>query len=396
MRNPKDILMLARELKPALLEHRHHLHMYPELSFQEYNTQAYLHSVLKEMDISGTEEIAGTGLAANLDGNNQGACLALRADMDGLPIEEKTGAAYASKNKGIMHACGHDVHMTCLLGALKILRQMQTSMKGNVLAIFQPGEELLPGGANKVIESGIFDKHKPRVILGQHVMPGQAVGTLGFRADSYMASTDEIYIRFRGNGGHIAVPSMTRDIVSAAAEAILSLKENIKKDAGHIPVILGFGAVHANGSNNIIPAEVTMSGTLRTLDEQFREYAKSQMKVRLDRIAEAYGATVELKIIKGYPSLKNHDAYTREAIDYAGELLGSTHIVQLDKRMTGEDFAYYSQIMPAVFYRLGIAGEKAGHNNVHSPVFDIDEDALVYGSAGMAWMALQFLDNFNF
>jgi amidohydrolase len=395
MYNPQNILELARQMKPLLVEQRNHLHMHPELSFRERETRNYLKKALENIGIAQIDEVADTGLAAELPGNREGKCIALRADMDALPLQEKTHKAYASKNAGVMHACGHDVHMTCLLGALRILKSMQSHVKGKVLAIFQPGEEQLPGGANKVIASGIFDKYKPELILGQHVMPGQAVGTLGFRYGPYMASTDEIYIKFMGKGGHIAVPSLTADAVSAAAETILSLKEEIRQEAGDIPAILGFGKVEAKGSNNLIPAEVTLAGTFRTMDESFRKYAKEQMQIKLNRIADAYGLKAELNIVKGYPSLKNHKSYTQDAIEYAADLLGSSHIADLDKRMTGEDFAFYSQHMPSVFYRLGIAGNELGHENVHSPHFDIDDEALVYGSAGMAWLALNFLENFN-
>jgi len=369
--------------------------MYPELSFREKETQNYLKKALEDIGVSHHEEIADTGLAAELPGKQTGKCIALRADMDALPLQEKNQKSYTSKHAGVMHACGHDVHMACLLGALRILKHAQNSVQGSILAIFQPGEEQLPGGANKVIESGIFDKYSPHLILGQHVMPGQAVGTLGFRSGEYMASTDEIYIRFKGKGGHIAVPSMTEDAVSAAAEAILSLKQEIRQEAGNIPAILGFGKVEARGSNNLIPSEVNLSGTFRTMDEKFREYAKEQMRIKLNRIAQAYKLQAELKIIKGYPSLKNHKSFTQDAIDFSTDLLGSSHVVDLEKRMTGEDFAFYSQHMPSVFYRLGIAGKTAGHENVHSAFFDIDEDALVYGSAGMAWLALNFLNQFN-
>ncbi len=388
---PQHILNKAKGLKSWLITHRRHLHQHPELSFEEYETKKYLRHVLKEMGLS-VSDITETGIATTCHGAKAGPYIALRSDMDALPLQENTNLSFASANRNVMHACGHDVHMTCLLGALRILNELRSEFAGNVLGIFQPGEEMLPGGAIKVIESGVFEKHKPKLIIGQHVMPGQPTGTLGFRPGQYMASTDEIYITVKGNGGHIAVPSLTQDVISAAAEIVLSLKKQITNKAGNVPVIIGFGKTEAEGSTNLMPTEAKLTGTLRTMDEKFRAYAKSLIHSIATHIAEQYGAEAKITIINGYPSLTNHALYTKEAMQFAGELVGNQNIIKLEKRMTGEDFAHYSRVMPAIFYRLGIAGNHSGINNVHRPDFDVDENALIYGSASMAWLALKFLN----
>lgn len=393
MIDPHEILSKAHSLKNWLLQHRKYLHMHPELSFKEYETQKYLQQALSDIGFSDINPLADTGLSTTCNGNSKGPCVALRADMDALPLQEKKHSL-ASVNPGIMHACGHDVHMTCLLGALKILYEIRPQFTGKVLAIFQPGEEKLPGGAIKVIKSGIFEKHNPEIIIGQHVMPGQPVGKFGFRPGNYMASTDEIYITIKGNSGHIAVPSMTQDVVSAASESIINIKKEIESQAGDVPVVIGFGKINANGNTNIMPPEVCISGTFRTMDENFRKHAKIQMKDILKQISNNYGTSFDLNIVEGYPALTNHPAYTKEAMQYTGELLGKSNIIELDKRMTGEDFAHYAQIMPAIFLRLGIAGNKSGYANVHSADFDIDNDALTYGSAVLAWLALKFIKRF--
>jgi len=294
-----------------------------------------------------------------------------------------------------MHACGHDTHMSSLVGCLKILQNKKSAWKGKVLAIFQPGEEMLPGGATKVIQSGILEKHKARLIIGQHVMPGMPVGHIGFKTGPYIASTDEIYIKITGKGGHAATPALTKDTVACASDIILTLKSEIKSMAKDVPVVLGFGRLIAEGSNNIIPSEVNIAGTFRTMDEAFRAYAKKQMTSISQSIANRYGTEINIEIRDGYPSLTNHKEYTSDAIEYMQDLLGAKQVETMDIRLTGEDFAYYSQTLPAIFYRFGIYGEKLGAVNVHNRFFDIDEKALIYSTAGLAWLSIQFLNQFN-
>ncbi len=390
-----QLLSKAENILPQLINVRNHLHSYPELSFQEYKTQQFLKETLQNIGITNIKEIADTGLAVILESSNHGACIALRADMDALPIQEVNQTEYTSKNQGIMHACGHDVHMTALLGALQILHENKHRWQGKVLAIFQPGEELLPGGANKIIESNILKGNKAQLIIGQHVMPGMKTGETGFHAGAYMASTDELYINISGQGGHAATPELTKDTVSCAAETILSLKQEISNSAKDVPVILSIGKIDAPGSTNVIPSEIKMQGTFRTMDESFRKYAKTQMQTIVKRVANKYGVTTELIIKDGYPSLTNHIEYTNMAMDFMQELLGKHNANEIKVRMTGEDFAYYSQKMPAVFYRLGIANETIGHVNVHNQCFDIDNKALMYGAAGMAHLTMCFLKHLN-
>jgi amidohydrolase len=389
------LLDIGRELQPEIQTIREYLHQYPELSFQETKTQAYLIQYLHDMGVENIEQVADTGLAVIIQSSSPGKCIALRADMDALPIEEKNETNYTSKHKGIMHACGHDVHMSILMGVIRILHQNPDKWKGSLLAIFQPGEEKLPGGALKIIESGILKRHKAQLIIGQHVMPGMPIGTFGFKTGAYMASTDEIFLRIYGQGGHAAMPELTKDTVAASAEAILSMKSEIKEMSREIPTVLSIGFVEAKGSTNVIPSEVNMQGTFRTMDESFRKYAKQQMHSILKRVTQSYDVNYQLDIIDGYPSLTNHKEYTCSAIEYMQELVGSSKLVNLETRLTGEDFAYYSQKMPSVFYRIGIAGETLGKVNVHNANFDIDPNALLQGTVGMTWLAVQFLNHFN-
>ncbi|MEA1874646.1 MAG: M20 family metallopeptidase [Bacteroidota bacterium] len=393
--NKQEIIHIAHRNHPEITEIRRHLHKFPELSFQEKATQNYLIQELENIGINKIEKIADTGIAVELDSGNPGSCIALRADMDALPIQEANVTSYTSVNSGVMHACGHDTHMSSLIGCLKILQNHKSAWKGKILAIFQPGEEVLPGGATKVISSGIFKKYKPRLIIGQHVMPGMPVGHIGFKIGHYMASTDEIYIKITGKGGHAATPALTKDTVACASEIILTLKSEIKSMAKEVPVVLGFGKLIAEGSNNIIPSEVNIAGTFRTMDEAFRAYAKQQMLSISQSIANRYGTQVKLEIRNGYPSLTNHKEYTSDAIEYMQDLLGTNQVEAMDIRLTGEDFAYYSQTLPAIFYRFGIQGEKLGAVNVHNQFFDIDEKALIYSTAGLTWLSIQFLNQFN-
>ncbi len=389
------LLENAKTIHPEVIRIRRHLHKYPELSFHENETQAFLIQELERIGINKIEKIADTGIAVELDSGNAGSCIALRADMDALPIQEANIADYVSVNAGIMHACGHDTHMSSLFGCLKLLNNNKSAWKGKVLAIFQPGEEVLPGGAIEVIKSGILKKHKAQLIIAQHVMPGMPVGNIGFREGPYMASTDEIYITVHGKGGHAATPALTKDTVACAAEMLLSIKSEIKTMAKDVPMVFSIGKLIANGSNNVIPSEVKMEGTFRTMDESFRSYAKTQMQTILQNIANRYGTNVSLEIRDGYPSLTNHQEYTSDAREFMQDLLGTKQVEIMDIRLTGEDFAYYSQKMPAIFYRFGVAGEKLGSVNVHNRFFDIDESALIYSVAGLAWLSIQFLNQFN-
>jgi amidohydrolase len=390
------IKQAAKLYQPQILNWRRHLHRYPELSFQEHNTQRFIIEQLKQIGIDEITKCANTGVIALIKGiHPEKKIIALRGDIDALPIQEQNDVAYKSTFDGIMHACGHDVHTSCLLGAAQILYHTKSQWEGTIKLLFQPGEEKLPGGASIMIQEGALQNPTPTVIYGQHVMPILPVGTVGFRSGLYMASTDELYIKVKGKGGHGAMPHLNNDSVLAAAQLIVSLQQLVSRRANPIiPSVLSIGKVIANGATNIIPNEVLMEGTFRTLDEQWRIKAHQLMHEVAQGIAQSMGVSVELEVRKGYPFLENDPKATELAKQAAIEYLGKDKVVDLDIWMAAEDFAYYSQEMPACFYRLGTRNEAKGiTSSVHTPTFDIDENALEIGAGLMAWIAIQHIQN---
>lgn len=388
------VQQLAKEHHAYVVALRRHIHQHPELSFQEYETQAFVEHKLREIGITQIEHKAKTGLTALIEGKNPASkTIALRADMDALPIEEANDVPYRSQRSGVMHACGHDVHTSSLLGAAQILFATRNEWEGTVKLVFQPGEEKLPGGASIMIQEGALEHPKPTSIFGQHVMPLLPAGTIGFREGLYMASTDELYLTVKGKGGHGAMPHLCKDPVVMAAQIITSLQTLVSRNANPIvPSVLSFGKVIANGATNVIPDTVYMEGTFRTLDENWRTQAHHLMVQQAKHIAESMGGTVDFEVRKGYPFLHNNPELTRKAKTAAIEYVGADHVVDLDIWMAAEDFAYYSQEMPACFYRLGTRNESRGIiSGVHTPTFDIDESALELGAGLMAWIAIRDL-----
>jgi len=390
----EKIRSLAAELKPDLSIIRRHLHAHPELSFQETDTADFIEAQLNKVGITDYFRITETGIVAFIKGKNpRKKCIALRADMDALPIQEENEISYQSQNKGIMHACGHDVHTTCLLGAAKILFQLKDDFEGTVKLIFQPGEEQSPGGASILIKNGVLENPKPEAIFALHVDPSLASGTVGFRPGQYMASTDEIHLTINGKGGHAALPHLTIDPISISALIITALQQIVSRRSNPImPTVLSFGKIEGGQTNNVIPDKVMLSGTLRTFDEIWRAEAIELIKKTVNNIADTYGATAEIHIPSGYPSLFNNKELTENAIKVAQSYLGKEHVKHLDLRMTAEDFSFYAQKIPGCFFRLG-----TNENNqkfiasVHTSRFDIHELALEIGSGLIAQLAVSAL-----
>jgi amidohydrolase len=387
------ILNRAEAVFNEVVNIRRHLHAYPELSFKEYKTSEFVQHKLKEYGISFQAGYVETGVIGWIAGRNPDKKLvALRADMDALPIAEETDAIYASKNPGVMHACGHDVHTSSLLGAAKILNEMKDHFEGTVMLVFQPAEEKLPGGARLMLDAGIFSKRKPDVMIAQHVLPELECGYAGFKPGTYMAASDEIYVTLKGKGGHGAIPHEVTDTVLIASHLVVALQQIVSRNANAVvPSVLSFGKVIANGATNVIPDKVILEGTFRTTDEVWRVEAHQKMKEMATLLAKSMGATCEFEVRKGYPTLVNHVAYTRAASDWASEFLGGK-VEEMEQRMTSEDFACFAQEVPGVYYRLGIRplGEKIHH--LHTAKFDIDEGALKTGVGLMTWLALKFLE----
>ncbi|MEN9345368.1 MAG: hypothetical protein RLZZ60_837, partial [Bacteroidota bacterium] len=343
-----------------------------------------------------THRISNTGVWAMIQGEaGPGKTLALRADLDALPIQEATQKDYQSLNDGVMHACGHDVHTSALLGAATILVQLKAQLKGQIKLIFQPGEEKLPGGASLLIKEGVLSHPPVDAIIGQHVMPLIPSGKVGFRQGLYMASTDEIYITIHGKGGHGAMPHLCVDPVAISAQLLVNLQQIVSRQAKPIlPTVLSFGKLYSHGgATNVIPNAVSIEGTLRTLDESWRAEVKTLISKMCHSIAEANGAKAEVRIENGYPFLKNDEALTGFLTQAAKTYMGEAQVEPLDIWMAAEDFAYYSQEVPACFYRLGTRNEAKGIvSSVHTNTFDIDEDAIEDGCGLLAYLAVQYLN----
>jgi len=391
----EKIKKLAAEYAPGIIEIRRHLHTHPELSEMEFNTARFICDTLDGYGILYEKNIGGNGIVARIEGQKPHTrTLALRADMDALPINELNECEYKSVNPGVMHACGHDVHMASLLGASKILHELRNEIEGTIRLIFQPSEEKFPGGALAMINDGVLTNPVPERIYGQHVLPTLVAGKVGFKAGRYMASTDEIYLTVKGQGGHAATPELNVDTVLIASHIIVALQQLVSRIAPPgIPTVLSFGRVIADGRTNIIPSEVKIDGTFRTFDETWRKKGHEKITTMAKGMAESMGGSCDVFIDHGYPFLVNDEKVTSDAKTLAQEYLGTENVVDLDQRMTAEDFAYYSHIIPACFYRLGVkdpSWEKI--RNLHTPDFDADERSLETGMGLMAWLALGSLE----
>ena len=388
------IKSLSQTFHSDTITNRQHIHAHPELSFQEKETADFVKKAIENYGLKAKGGIAGHGMEVIIEGKNPTKkVIALRADMDALPIEEGNEVPYKSQNQGVMHACGHDVHTSSLLTTARILNEVRNYFEGTIKLIFQPGEELLPGGASLMIKEGILENPKPASIIGQHVMPLIPVGKVGFRNGMYMASADEIYVTVTGKGGHGALPDQLVDPVLIAAHIIVALQQVTSRMADpKIPTVLSFGKVKAKGATNVIPDQVKMAGTFRTLDEEWRFEAHKKMKKLAEELAEAMGGSCDFRIEVGYPYLENEPELTKRAKTAAIEYLGEENVVDLDVWMAAEDFAFYSHHCDACFYRLGTRNEEKNiTSGVHTPTFDIDEDALSHGPGLMAWLAINEL-----
>ncbi|MBC7614520.1 MAG: amidohydrolase [Pedobacter sp.] len=391
----EKIQELSSKIYNDVVGYRQHIHANPELSFKEYQTSLFIKEKLTAWGIE-FKEMANTGVVGLIRGElPSDQIIALRADMDALPIHETNDKPYKSKNEGVMHACGHDVHSSSLLGTAYILNELKAEFGGTIKLVFQPAEEILPGGASIMIKEGVLENPKPHAMLGQHVMPLIETGKVGFRSGIYMASTDELYVTVHGKGGHGAQPHQNIDPVLITAHIIVALQQIVSRNADpRLPSVLSFGKVNANGATNIIPNEVKLEGTFRTLNEEWRKEAHRLMKKMAEGIAESMGGSCDFNIMHGYPFLINEEKLTENAVVYAQDYLGKENVIDLDIWMAAEDFAYYSQVTAACFYRLGTGNVAKGTTySVHTPNFDIDEDALKTSTGLMAYLALKQLGN---
>ena len=384
----------AESVFTEVLEVRRHIHQHPELSFKEFETSKYICSLLEKMKIPYTTGHVKTGIIALIKGKNpEKKVVLLRADLDALPITEQNKTNYVSKNPGVMHACGHDVHSASVIGAAQILNQFKNEFEGTVKIIFQPGEEVLPGGASLMIKEGVLKNPNVNVAIAQHVHPSMEVGKVGFRSGMYMASTDEIYLTITGKGGHAAMPADYNNPLLIASEVLLELKKKFPNDGkSQIPTVLAFGKIEGAGATNVIPECVKIEGTFRTMDEKWRTEAHDIITKTIMEVCNKNNTKADVNIMRGYPFLVNDKAVTETCRKAAIEYLGIENVEELPLRMTAEDFAYFSQELPCCFYRLGTGNQAKGITaGVHTPTFDIDEEALKIGTGLMAWLALEQL-----
>ena len=391
----EKIKKLSAEYFSEIVEIRRHFHANPELSFNETQTSKFIENKLKEYKISKISRIAKNGIVALIEGKNPSKkIIALRADIDALPICEETDAKYKSKNEGIMHACGHDVHASTLLGVSKILTQLTSEFEGTIKIIFQPAEEKLPGGAKQMIAEGVLKKPDVEIIIAQHVEPTIEAGKVGFKSGLYMASTDEIYITVKGKGGHAAIPEDLTDTVLIASHIIVALQQVVSRNSrASVPTVLSFGKVTANGATNVIPDEVFIEGTFRTMNETWRKSAHQKINQIASSVAEAMGGKAIVYIKEGYPSLTNAPKIAESAFKIAENFLGTENVKELEVRMTAEDFAYFTNEIPGLMYRLGTRNEAKGiTHHLHTSTFDVDEKAIETGMGFMSFLAIEMLN----
>ncbi|MDB5250257.1 MAG: amidohydrolase [Segetibacter sp.] len=384
----EKIRSLSEQYQQEFIQARRHIHTHPELSYQEFETSQFIQQKLNDWNIP-FEVKATTGVVGLIEGKNPASrIIALRADIDALPIHEENEVDYKSVNEGVMHACGHDVHTTCLLGAAKILQELKDEWEGTVKLIFQPGEEKNPGGASLMIKDGALENPKPQGIFGLHVHPGLPLGKLSFRKGRVMASADEIYITIKSKGGHAAAPHLTADTILIASQLIVSLQQIISRNNDPFsPSVLSICSIQGGHTTNVIPSEVKLKGTFRAMDEQWRRKAHGLIKKQSEELVHAMGAEADVLIDVGYPFVDNDSKLTEVAWQLANEYWGKENVEETEIRMGAEDFGYYTHLVPGCFYRLGVRNEEKGIiHNVHTPKFNVDEGAITNGIQMMAWL----------
>jgi amidohydrolase len=384
----EKIKALAKKYSPEFIEIRHHLHANPELSYQEFETSKFIQKKLKELEIP-FEVKATTGVVGLIKGKNPDKrIIALRADMDALPIKEENNVPYKSTNEGVMHACGHDVHTTCLLGAAKMLQELKDEWEGTVKLIFQPGEEKNPGGASIMIKDGVLENPKPGAIFAMHVHPGLALGKLSFRGGKVMASADELYMTIKGKGGHAASPHLCIDPILIASELIIALQQLISRNNNPFnPSVLSITSFQGGNTTNVIPNEVKLMGTFRAMNEEWRFKAHELIRNQASHLVQSMGGELDLHIDIGYPAVHNNEQLNTVARKKAEEFFGAEKVEETELRMGAEDFGYYAQLIPACFYRVGVMNKEKGiTSGVHTPTFNIDERAIEIGMEMMAWL----------
>ena len=386
----------AEEYFDEVVSIRRHIHQHPELSKQEKNTMDFISGKLSEYSIPFTDNVGGYGIVGIIEGRDQqGLCIALRADMDALPINETNEVGYKSVNPGVMHACGHDVHIACLLGAAKILNSLRNEFRGKVKLFFQPSEETYPGGAIRMIQNGAMQNPKPDFVLAQHVFPFLSAGQVGFRPGMFMASTDEFFITVKGKGGHGAMPQTAIDPILIASHIVIALQQIVSRNANPlVSTVVTVGKITGEGRTNVIPETVRLEGTIRTFDEAWRSKVHETLQRIANGTAEAMGGSCDITIDRGYPFLFNNEELTTRLTSMATEYLGENNVKPMEQKMGAEDFAYFANEVPGCLFGLGIADPSVGTGpNLHTAGFHVDESSIQTGMAMLAWMAMKVLNS---
>ena len=402
----------AATLYPEVVRHYRWLHQHPELSYRERETAAYIAAFLDREGIPYRSAIGGYGIMARVTGEKgavtgqespqaavepqqkieEGRCIAFVADMDALPVQEENEVEYRSLNDGVMHACGHDAQAASLMGAVKMVHSLRRHFAGTALFIFQPGEEQSPGGADLMLKDGLFRDYTPAFVVKQHAYTDLPAGRVGFHAGTIMASADEVHIRVKGQGGHGALPHELNDTVLAASQIVVAMQQLVSRRRDPFnPMVLSFGRFIANGATNVIPGEVILAGSMRCMHEEERR----RMLQLIPRIAEAtaaaYGCSCETTLPEGYPCVISDEKITGEIRTQAVAYLGETEVAEFPKRMTADDFGFFTQRYPCCYYRFGVADENRKPGALHSGNFLIDEKSLRTASALFAFIALNSL-----
>lgn len=387
----------AKDIYPEVVTLRREIHRHPELSYQEHRTTAFIRQYLEGIGIESEPQLLETGIVAIIRGTGASASaerrmVALRADIDALPVQEENAHGFCSETSGCMHACGHDMHTAMLMGAAKVLAGMRDVLHGDVLLIFQPAEEKAPGGAKPLIDAGLLTKYRPSAIFAQHCFPTVPTGSIALCKGSFMAAADELYITVYGQGGHASAPHRTRDPILASAHIVTALQHLVSRlSPPHESAVLSICSFNGGHATNVIPGKVSMSGTMRTMNEELRSRLHERLERTVKQVADAFDVQAEVEIRTGYPVLFNDPDMTDFAWDAGKEFLGDLHVQRSEPLMTAEDFAYYLRECPGSFWQIGTGVENsAPGNNLHSPTFDPDETTLETGVGFMSYLALKY------
>jgi amidohydrolase len=385
----ENIHQLLSEHKDLIIKMRRDLHRIPETAYTEKKTSAYVADYLNSLGLEVQTEIAQYGVVGLLKTDRPGPTLMIRADMDALPLKEDTGFDFASQHEGVMHACGHDAHMTMVLGAATVFSRIKNELIGNIKFLFQPAEEG-PGGAKPMIEAGVMENPKVDYSIGCHVWPDIPEGTIGVRSGPFLAAMDRFDLKIKGRGGHGAMPHLCKDALEVGTQVVNALQRIASRHMDPLePTVVTVGTFHAGTAFNIIPGEAELSGTTRTFNPETWNTWEARIEKVIRGVCESMGVDFELKYSQGYPVTINDESAAEVVRRCAAKVVGEDRVVEPPKTMGGEDFAFYAQKSKGCFFALGVGRESAAP--VHNPKFDFNEDVLLLGTETHCRVGLELL-----